>query len=94
VGNTARVDVEDNGPGLPSPDAPVLDAFFTTKPESTGLGLAIVRRVAFDLGGSVTHARHGDRTIFSLHLLSCSAPRCSSRTKRLEERDDVRDLVG
>jgi PAS domain S-box-containing protein len=68
VGNTARVDVEDDGPGLPSPDAPVFDAFFTTKPESTGLGLAIVRRVAFDHGGYVTHARHADRTIFSLHL--------------------------
>ena len=67
-GNTALVEVEDNGPGLSSPDAPIFDAFFTTKPGSTGLGLAIVRRVAFSHGGAAVHARRGDKTIFTLSL--------------------------
>jgi PAS domain S-box-containing protein len=66
--NAACVEVGDNGPGLPAPDAPVFDAFFTTKPRSTGLGLAIVRRVAFDHGGAVFHYRRADETIFELCL--------------------------
>ena len=32
------LEIEDDGPGLPSPDAPVFDAFFSTKPAGTGLG--------------------------------------------------------
>jgi signal transduction histidine kinase len=66
--NAACVEIEDNGPGLPSPDAPVFEAFFTTKPGSTGLGLAIVQRVAFDHGGSVSCSRRNDRTVFALRL--------------------------
>jgi PAS domain S-box-containing protein len=67
-GNDACVEVEDDGHGLPSPDTPAFDAFFTTKPASTGLGLAIVRRVAFDHGGSVSYDRRNDRTTFTLRL--------------------------
>jgi PAS domain S-box-containing protein len=76
--NCARVEVEDNGPGLSSPEAPVFDAFFTTKPNSTGLGLAIVQRVAFDHGGSISYGRREDRTVFTLRLpivYGGSAPR-------------------
>ena len=39
------VEVEDDGPGLPSPDAPIFDPFYSTKPNGTGLGLAIVHRI-------------------------------------------------
>jgi PAS domain S-box-containing protein len=66
--NAACLEVEDDGPGLPSPETPIFDAFFTTKPASTGLGLAIVQRVAFDHGGSVSYARRNDRTVFTLRL--------------------------
>ena len=66
-GNAAVIEVEDNGPGLP-PDAPVFDAFFTTKPSGTGLGLAIVERVALDRGGTVAFERVGARTVFRLTL--------------------------
>jgi signal transduction histidine kinase len=47
------VEVEDDGPGLPSPDAPVFDAFFSTKPNGTGLGLAITHRIVTDHGGTL-----------------------------------------
>jgi signal transduction histidine kinase len=66
--NIACLDVEDDGRGLAAPDAPVFDAFFTTKPGSTGLGLAIVQRVASDHGGTVSYTRYGGKTTFTLRL--------------------------
>jgi signal transduction histidine kinase len=41
-----RVDVTDDGPGMP-PDVAdkVFDPFYTTKPQGSGLGLAIVRKI-------------------------------------------------
>lgn len=50
-----RIDVEDQGPGMP-PE--VLDKlfkpFFTTKPKGTGLGLAVAKRVIDAHGGAVS----------------------------------------
>ena len=45
-------EVEDDGPGLPTPDAPIFDPFFSTKPDGTGLGLAITHRIVTDHGGT------------------------------------------
>jgi two-component system nitrogen regulation sensor histidine kinase NtrY len=53
-GGMARLEVEDNGPGVPEDSRPHLfDPYFSTKQRGTGLGLAIVRRIADDHGGSV-----------------------------------------
>jgi signal transduction histidine kinase len=61
-------EIEDDGPGIPTPDAPIFDAFYSTKPNGTGLGLAITHRIVTDHGGSVTvESRHG-RTIFRVSL--------------------------
>ncbi len=61
-------EVEDDGPGLPSADAPIFDAFFSTKPSGTGLGLAISHRIATDHGGDLTCESHPGRTIFRMTL--------------------------
>jgi PAS domain S-box-containing protein len=64
----ARLTVEDDGPGLPSTDAPIFEPFFTTKETGTGLGLAIVHRIAADHGGRVDVESRPGRTVFSLSL--------------------------
>ncbi len=61
-------EVEDDGAGLPSPDAPIFDAFFSTKPNGTGLGLAISHRIATDHGGDVTVESRPGRTVFRVTL--------------------------
>ncbi|HEX9296444.1 MAG TPA: protoglobin domain-containing protein [Polyangiaceae bacterium] len=64
----AILEVEDDGPGLISPEAPIFDAFYSTKPEGTGLGLAIVHRIVTDHSGAITVESRPGRTIFRLTL--------------------------
>jgi PAS domain S-box-containing protein len=64
----AVIEIEDEGPGLPGANAPVFDAFFTTKPEGTGLGLAIVHRIVTDHGGTITFESKPGKTIFRTEL--------------------------
>lgn len=61
-------EVEDDGPGLPSPDAPIFDPFFSTKPHGTGLGLAISHRIVSDHGGDITVESRPGRTVFRVML--------------------------
>jgi PAS domain S-box-containing protein len=63
-----RFEVEDDGPGLPSADAPIFDPFFSTKPDGTGLGLAICHRIATDHGGDLTVESRPGRTVFRVTL--------------------------
>ena len=64
---SALIDVEDDGPGLPSPDAPIFDAFFSTKEGGTGLGLAITHRIVTDHGGSIDVTSLPGKTEFQSH---------------------------
>jgi signal transduction histidine kinase len=49
-----RIEVQDNGPGIPTADFPhIFMPFYTTKPDGTGLGLAIVQKIAVYHGGTV-----------------------------------------
>jgi len=50
-----RVEVTDDGAGLPQEDrARLMEPYVTHKPKGTGLGLAIVKKIMEDHGGSVT----------------------------------------
>ncbi len=60
----AVIEVEDDGPGLPRADAPIFDAFFSTKANGTGLGLAIVHRIVTDHNGTITVESRPGRTRF------------------------------
>jgi PAS domain S-box-containing protein len=62
------LDVEDDGPGLPSPEAPIFDAFFSTKEGGTGLGLAITHRIVTDHGGSIDVSSATGKTTFRVTL--------------------------
>ncbi|HEV8247472.1 MAG TPA: ATP-binding protein [Polyangiaceae bacterium] len=67
LGGQIAIDVVDNGPGFAF-DAPIFDAFFTTKETGTGLGLAIAHRIVDEHGGSVQAESKPGRTRFSVVL--------------------------
>jgi hypothetical protein len=73
-GKSARIEVEDNGPGIPADAAErVFEPFFTTKQpgEGTGLGLSVCRGLVESAGGTIavdtTHAP-GARLVLTLPL--------------------------
>jgi signal transduction histidine kinase len=57
----------DDGPGFDE-NAPVFDAFYTTKEGGTGLGLAIVHRIVAEHGGTIGVESKPGRTCFTIHL--------------------------
>jgi signal transduction histidine kinase len=49
-----RLEITDDGPGIPAEDLPhIFDPYFTRKEEGTGLGLAIVYKIVVDHGWTV-----------------------------------------
>ncbi|MEO0949421.1 MAG: ATP-binding protein [Cyanobacteria bacterium J06641_5] len=70
--NCARIEVEDNGPGIPPElQARVLEPFYTTKPmgQGSGLGLDVVRRIVENRhNGSLGIESSPGRTCFAVSL--------------------------
>ncbi|MBM4361061.1 MAG: response regulator [Deltaproteobacteria bacterium] len=66
-----RIDVTDSGPGFPE-NAPVFDAFYTTKEQGTGLGLSIVHSIVADHGGTIGVESTAGRTCFTIRLPATS----------------------
>jgi signal transduction histidine kinase len=65
-----RIEVADDGPGVPEPlRASIFDAFYTTKERGTGLGLAVTRAIVVAHGGTVRcQPRDGGGTCFVIEL--------------------------
>lgn len=61
------LEVVDTGPGF-NAEAPIFDAFFTTKASGTGLGLAIVHRIIQEHGGSIAAESQPGNTRFCIRL--------------------------
>lgn len=54
-GGAIRVEIADDGPGIPMDvGAKLFQPFITTKPSGTGLGLAIVARRTAEMGGTIS----------------------------------------
>jgi signal transduction histidine kinase len=70
-GACARIDVVDDGPGIPAEVVPrIFDPFFTTKDigKGTGLGLDIVQRIVAHHRGTVSVESRPGETRFSIRL--------------------------
>jgi len=72
----ARIDVEDNGAGIPEDVLPrVFEPFYTTKKTGTGLGLATVDSIVRRHGGRIgVESTRGKGTLFSLFLPAAQKP--------------------
>ncbi len=66
----ARIEVEDNGPGIPNDlRERIFEPYVTTKPHGTGLGLAIVKRMVEDHHGFIRALSDGQsETRFVIEL--------------------------
>ncbi|MES2901444.1 MAG: ATP-binding protein [Pseudomonadota bacterium] len=57
-GGRLRIEVGDNGPGVPDPLIPhIFTPFFSTKKQGGGIGLAMVRQLIHGNGGTVRYAK-------------------------------------
>jgi signal transduction histidine kinase len=68
-----RVEISDTGVGFPE-DAPIFDAFYTTKTTGTGLGLSIAHRIVNEHGGLIRGESGGGVTRMNVFLPQHSQP--------------------
>ncbi len=76
AGSYVRVDVEDNGPGIPAEVIHrVFEPFFTTKKNGTGLGLATASSIVRRHGGRIgVRSEPGAGAVFGFFLPAAKAP--------------------
>ncbi|MDK2921858.1 MAG: hypothetical protein PWR24_1415, partial [Desulfonauticus sp.] len=70
VGKVVKIEIQDNGPGIPiNLLNKIFEPFFTTKDQGTGLGLSISKRIIEEHGGWLTvKSTVGVGTIFTIIL--------------------------
>ncbi|MDC0611048.1 ATP-binding protein [Vibrio sp.] len=77
VGDTLKISIQDNGPGVPKHlQNKIMEPFYTTRSQGTGLGLAVVQMVCRAHNGSLELiSEEGDGACFTVNLpLTNSAP--------------------
>jgi two-component system, OmpR family, sensor kinase len=78
----SRLEVEDDGPGIPEGELRrIFERFYRVeegRASGSGLGLAIARELAERMGGSVRVSSRPGRTVFTLELLAAEADRESA----------------
>ena len=91
-GNTIRVDVIDNGKGLPRENRQrLLEPYMTTREKGTGLGLAIVKKIVEDHGGRLelhdapADFHNGQGAMVSI-VLPAAAAQARAETRPTSER--------
>ena len=74
--NVALIEVEDNGPGIPSEaQGRLFEPFFSTRKDGTGLGLPISARIIDRHGGTLEfETQAGQGTIFRIVLPAGDEP--------------------
>jgi two-component system nitrogen regulation sensor histidine kinase NtrY len=90
-GDTYRVDVMDNGKGLPRENRQrLLEPYMTTREKGTGLGLAIVKKIIEDHGGRLelhdapADFHHGRGAMISMIL----PPAATAADARVQQREN------
>lgn len=79
-----RIDVRDNGIGLPTDGERIVEPYVTTREKGTGLGLAIVNKIVEEHGGEMEFAsREGGGTCVTLRF-ACD-PLATADRKRAAE---------
>lgn len=103
-GNSIRIDVIDNGKGLPRENRQrLLEPYMTTREKGTGLGLAIVKKIVEDHGGRLElHDApadfHGGRGAMISMILpataeEAAAPKGAGDTVQVRENEKVRNGI-
>jgi signal transduction histidine kinase len=69
-GESAVIEIADDGPGIAPEDLPLIfEPFFTRKGAGTGLGLSITQRIVEEHGGRIrVESRPGEGTVFTIEL--------------------------
>jgi signal transduction histidine kinase len=71
-GSWVKIQIKDNGPGIPDSELPNLFIpFYTTKTNGTGLGLSYSKKVIEGLGGKISLSNRKDKTgaVLTISLL-------------------------
>jgi signal transduction histidine kinase len=71
----ARIEVEDNGPGIAADHvARLFDSFFTTRKGGLGIGLSLSRSIVEAHGGEIAFTATGRGALFAVTLPAAAAP--------------------
>jgi two-component system NtrC family sensor kinase len=87
--SAVRIDVADNGPGIPAAiRSRVFEPYFTTKPSGagTGVGLAVCLGIVEAHGGTLTvESTEGSGTIFTVRLPAAAGGSASAEVEQADE---------